>query len=83
MTGTETGRTRTTYPIVFIADVAELVVGAFDQPSATDGGSPVTAADGDVALRQVLERLRAGSRTDSTRCGTVPADPAGSDLPTS
>ena len=84
MTGTGgTGPTGTTYPIVFIGDVAELLVGAFDPPAATGGSRPVAAADGDVALREVLDRLRAGSRTDSARRATVRTEPEGRDLPAS
>jgi hypothetical protein len=84
MTGiTGTGRTGTTYPIVFIGDVAELLVGAFDPPSDDAGTSPVAAADGDVALGVVLGRLQAGNRTGSARRGTVPSEPEGHDLPAS
>jgi hypothetical protein len=84
MTGISgTGRTGTTYPIVFIGEVAELLVGAFDPPSADAGSSPVAAADGDVALREVLDRLRAGSRTGGARRARGPRAPGGHDLPAS
>lgn len=84
MTGISgTGRTGTTYPIVFIGDVAELLVGAFDPPSADAGSSPVAAAEGDAALRAVLGRLQAGSRTGSARRGTGRWEPEGHDLPAS
>jgi len=77
-----TGGTGTTYPIVFIGDVAELLVGAFDPPSAAAGSSPATT-DGDVALREVVDRLRAGSRTGSARRGTARTEPEEHDLPAS
>jgi hypothetical protein len=84
MTGISgTGRTGTTYPIVFIGDVAELLVGAFDPPSADAGSSTVAAADGDVALRDVLDRLRAGSRTGSAARVAGRREPEGHDLPAS
>jgi hypothetical protein len=66
MAGTSgTGLTGTTYRVVFLGEIGELLVGVFDDPPAADPQTVIDADQGD-ALSDVLDRLRAGSRASGT-----------------